>query len=470
MSKASIEERWRQAIDRSVDAHAGRLVAAVQELVRIRSVADANNPGGGPAEALAAALAIAGDLGFATVNHDGCVGYAEYGTGDAYVAVLGHLDVVPEGEHWTYPPFAGEIHGGRIYGRGALDDKGPVLAALFGLQAVAESGMPLARRVRVIFGTTEETNGPDIAFYLSREPPPVAGFTPDAQFPVVFAEKGLLWIELEKRLDEPGNSGVELVRLSGGTAANMVPDAASAELATRKPASIIKRCTAYAKRTGYALLATATETGVVITSEGVAAHASMPETGRNAVMQLVQFLATLHPAPPAAADALRFLAAAVGMETDGGSFGLALSDAPSGGLTLNAGKIALSETSLAITLDIRHPVTVPKEEVTARIAKTLAGTGFSMRILKYDSPLFFPMRSPVIRTLSAVYREATGERAPPVAIGGGTYARRLPNIVAFGPYRPGTTPPIHGRDECIAVDELVALAKIYARAIAALAR
>ncbi|KQC04260.1 MAG: hypothetical protein APR53_03495 [Methanoculleus sp. SDB] len=462
------------AFDRAVDRHAPELLAAVQELVRIKSVAGEPAPGApfgpGPAEALAAALAIAERLGFSTVNLDHCVGYAESGAGDEYVAVLGHLDTVPEGKDWTYPPFAGEIHDKKIYGRGALDDKGPALAALFGLLAVRESGGALSKRVRVIFGTAEETGGPDIAHYLSREPPPASGFTPDANFPVVFAEKGLLWVELEKPLHPAGSSGAQLVSLSGGTAPNMVPESAAAVIRTDDPAAILNGCEEFPRSPGCTLDAGIEGDLVVIRSGGVSAHASTPEKGRNAIMQLLAFLATQDFGPPGAAGAIGFFARTIGTETDGASLGLALSDVPSGDLTLNAGTIDVSETAFRITLDIRHPVTVEKDAVLDTIEASLRGTGCSAAIRKYDAPLFYPTDSALIQTLTAVYREATGDETPPVAIGGGTYARKLPNTVAFGPYRPGTNPPIHRRDEYVGCDELVAMAKIYARAIIALAK
>ncbi|MBN1195323.1 MAG: dipeptidase PepV [Methanomicrobiaceae archaeon] len=462
------------AFDRAVDRHAPELLAAVQELVRIRSVAGEPSPGApfgtGPAEALRAALAIANRLGFPTVNLDNIVGYAESGAGDDYVAVLGHLDTVPEGEHWTYPPFGGEIHDKKIYGRGALDDKGPALAALFALKAVIESGVPLSKRVRVIFGTAEETGGTDIPSYTSRERPPVSGFTPDANFPVVFAEKGLLWIELEKPLNTVDSSGAALVSLSGGTAPNMVPEAAAAVIRTDDPGAILRASEEFPRSPGCSLDAAIEGDRVVIRSGGVSAHASTPEKGRNAIMQLLAFLATQEFGPSGAAGAIRFFARTIGTETNGASFGLALSDEPSGGLTLNAGTIDVTGTTFRITLDIRHPVTVEKDTVLDRIEASLRDTGFSATIRKYDAPLFYPTDSELIQILTAVYREATGDETPPVAIGGGTYARKLQNTVAFGPYRPGTNPPIHRRDEYVGCDELIAMAKIYARAIYALAK
>jgi succinyl-diaminopimelate desuccinylase len=425
--------------------------------------------GPGPAEALRKALEIAAGLGFRTVNLDNYIGYAEYGAGDEYVAVLGHLDTVPEGENWSHAPFGGELTDDRIYGRGALDDKGPALAALFGLKAVAECGLSLSRKVRVIFGTNEETGSLDVRHYLSVENPPVTGFTPDADFPVVFAEKGILWITLVKTL-APSYSGPVLRRMSGGIAVNMVPDAALAELQTENAEDLVQKCVDFSRSTGYLLHARQEGDGVVIRSEGVSAHASTPEKGKNAIMQLLAFLATLDPGYSDAFDAIRFFDRCIGRETTGRSFGLGISDMRSGALTLNPGRIEVTDTLFRFTLDIRYPVTFHREAVMDRVKIAIRKSGFSVSIEKYDPPLYHPVDSPLIETLLEVYRSSGGDESPPVAIGGGTYARRLPHIVAFGPYRPGQELSIHSRDEFITRDELIADARIYAHAIYALAK
>jgi succinyl-diaminopimelate desuccinylase len=463
----------RAVINAAIEKNADLLVSSVQELVRIKSVAGDPLPdapfGRGPADALQKTLALAEDLGFRTKNLDNYIGYAEYGEGDDYVAVLGHLDTVPEGEHWTYPPFGGEIHDGKIYGRGALDDKGPVIAALFGLKALVESGLALSRRVRILFGTDEETGTRDVDHYLSLEPPPVSGFTPDADFPVVFAEKGIYWIVLEKQIPA-GTQGIRLLSLAGGTAPNVVPESASALINAPDPARIIAECRKFSQSTGYAVSAVEDNGLAKIHSEGLSAHASTPEEGKNAIMQLVAFLDTLELDPPDLADTIRFFNQVIDMETSGRSFGLALSDDPSGPLTLNVGMLALQDNFLSLTIDIRHPVTIPDNVIPDLIHARIQEQGFFMKDLKYDPPLYYPNDSLLIRTLTGVYRDLERDDTPPVGIGGGTYARRLPNIVAFGPYRPRQHPPIHTRDEYISLEELIADARIYAHALYALAR
>jgi succinyl-diaminopimelate desuccinylase len=460
-------------LDAIIDRNTESMVASVQELVRVRSVAGEPGPGApagtGPRDALITALNIASRLGFSVENLDNYAGYAEFGSGDKYVAALGHIDVVPEGGNWTFPPFGGEIHEGKIFGRGSLDDKGPVIAALFGARAVMESRLPLSRKVRVIFGTDEETGDLDIAYYLSKEKPPAAGFTPDADFPVVFAEKGILWLELEKNFITPAH-GTIVRSITGGTAANMVPDTAVAEIQAVHPEKIIANCADYARMTGYLLNAEKHRDCVRVVARGESAHASKPEEGKNAIIHLSGFLANQKLSPCPMTDSIRFVNRFIGCETDGKSFGVALSDEVSGSLTLNVGLIGGQEFRFRITLDIRYPVTIRSDRVIGLVRERARNGGFSVNVLKHQPPLHYPADSELITNLLSVYRESTGDETPPVAIGGGTYARRMPNTVAFGPYRPGSKPPIHRQDECIAIDELVAFAKIYARAIYELAK
>ncbi len=460
-------------LDTIVERNSEKMVASVQELVRIRSTAGESAPGvptgTGPRDALVLALRIADRLEFSTVNLDNYVGYAEFGKGEEYVAALGHVDVVPEGENWKYPPFGGEIHDKKIYGRGSLDDKGPAIAALYGARAVLESGFSLSRRVRVIFGTDEETGDRDLPYYLSKEKPPVTGFTPDADFPVVFAEKGILWIELEKKFSTPAH-GTMVTSIAGGTAVNMVPDSATAEIRTVHPEITLKQCDADPHK-ACSMIDTKTGEGEIrIHARGESAHASKPEEGRNAIQEMLSFLSDQKLSPGGMTDSIRFLSHTLGQETDGKSFGLALRDDVSGALTLNAGMVNAGLGYFRITLDIRYPVTTGYEQVIDLIRAKAREGDFPVNILKHQPPLHYPADSDLITRLVEVYRESTGDQTAPVAIGGGTYARRMPNTVAFGPYRPGQVYPIHKQDEYIAIDDLVALSKLYARAIYALAK
>ncbi len=463
--------------DELIEKDSSKIMESVQDLVKIRSVAgkaeNARPFGTGPATALQVALDIAKDMGFHVKNLDNIVGFVEYGEGEDYIAVLGHLDTVPEGDNWTFSPFSAQLHEGRLYGRGVLDDKGPILAALYSLKAIRDSRVPLRKRIRVIFGTDEETGDMDIAHYLQREKPPISGFTPDADFPVVFAEKGILQVDLTRAI--PGqatenNCGDLLISLSGGEAVNMVPGHATAEIRTRNPGKLVRKCKEFKQATGFSITAEQSNDRVIIRSDGISAHASKPHLGKNAIMQLVAFLSILRFCPAESCNTGKFLQETIGMDTTGVGFGLDLADEPSGHLTLNAGLLTCSPGGYVLSLDIRYPVTETMENVMQHIRTTVKDHGILPTVRKHQPPLYYPPGSDIIRILSTIFHEVTGDSGEPVAIGGGTYARRLPNIVAFGPYFPGKVYNIHAADESIGCDELLVIAKIYARAMYILAK
>lgn len=448
------------------------LIHAVQESVRINSVEDDPQPGmpfgPGAAAALEHALRLADQLGFKTVNLDGYAGYAEYGDGEDYVAVLGHLDVVPAGGGWDYPPFGAEIHDGKIYGRGTMDDKGPTFAALYGLKAIKDLGLPLTKKVRLIFGIDEETGSQDMKYYSKKEKPPVAGFTPDAEFPVIFGEKGIAHFTLVKEVNEQ-QGPVRLLSITGGERPNIVPNLCEAVLETSEPERVIRAAEEFAQRTGAQITAATQEGRVLLRSRGVAAHASLPHLGKNAIMQLLAFLGALE----LTGTVREFVAGVnelIGMEIHGQSMGIGFTDEPSGSLTLNAGMINLENNRIKLVCDVRFPVTYKSPQIIEPIKQKVAEKGLALEDLSAHDPLYFPKDHPLIKTLHRVFVEQTGFTAAPLAIGGGTYAKSIPNIVAFGPQFPGEPELAHQANEYISIERLVQMAKIYAQAIHELAK
>lgn len=190
-----------EAVDRLKDA----FIDSILEIVRIDSVEGAaaeDAPfGEGVKKALSCALSISRGLGFETVNLDNYIGYAQYGRGEDYVCAIGHVDVVPVGEGWKQPPFSGYVENGTIYSRGVLDNKGPVMACLYGLAALKNLGLELKHPVRIIFGCDEESGFEDLKYYLTKEKPPVYGFTPDCKYPVVYSERGRAVVRILGRND-----------------------------------------------------------------------------------------------------------------------------------------------------------------------------------------------------------------------------------------------------------------------------
>lgn len=452
------------------------LIKSTQKLIRIKSVESEPKEGmpfgEGVAQALNCALSIGKRLGFKTKNLDGYVGYVEYGEGEEYVGVLGHLDVVPEGDGWKYPPYSAEIHEGKIYGRGSLDDKGPIVAALYGLKAIKDANLKLKKKVRIIFGTNEETGSNEMKYYLEREKPPVAGFTPDAEYPLIFAEKGILNINMEKQLKEQDLGKFKIKYIKGGQRLNMVPDYCEAGICSKEKDCVIKILEKFKIRNNYDLTAHIKSDMVVIKSVGVSAHGSTPKAGKNAIMQMLKFIEFLCEENKEGDfyKTSSFLNEKIGFEVNGENCGIALKDEESGKLTLNVGTINVEEGKLTMGVNLRYPVTYKLEQVTEPLKDVLEKGEINITDVENKDPLYYPKDHPLIKTLLKVYNEQTGESRQPIAIGGGTYAKKMPNIVAFGPIFPGKPDLDHQVNEYIEIEDLVMNAKIYANAIYELAR
>ena len=407
------------------------LISALQKLLSIDSTAKA-----GAVEALRYVLGLAKNMGLRTGNMDDMVGWAEYGEGKEMVAVLGHLDVVPAGDGWTKPPFGGVIADGRLYGRGATDDKGPILAALFALYEIKRSGAPLGKRVRILFGTEEETGCGDVKYYVNRGGElPALGFTPDGAFPLIHGEKGLL---IEEYVCHYASGSLKSAW--SGTAANIVPDYAKAELAD----------------------------GRVIECRGKSAHGAEPWAGENAAGKLLAELAALQ-FEGQLGRAVAFLHGRIGMETRGESLGIALSDELSGPLSFNLGMLRANETELRVTVNYRYPVTCTRADCVPIVQAAFAEAGFELVSSFHDEHLFVPEDDPLVQKLMGVYNGYTGENARPLCIGGGTYAKSMPNILAFGPCFPGDEVTEHQPDEYIRLDRLQQNFDLIRLAILALA-
>ena len=461
-------------INEKIDSMKEELISATQKVLKIKSVQDDPKPGmpfgEGVSNTLDAALEISKKLGFKTVNVDGYVGYAEYGQGEDYVGILGHLDVVPEGNGWKYPPYGAEIHDGKMYARGSMDDKGPIMATLFGLKAIMDLKMPLTKKVRIIFGTNEETGSSEIAYYLKKEKPPVSGFTPDAEYPIIYGEKGITIFNVVKELNVKSNGPTSIKYIKGGLRPNMVPDYTEAGILTDDKSAFIKLVQEYVKKTGFDIKAVDNDEMVILKSVGVGAHGSLPQLGKNAIMQLFDFLGSLQLAKCDIVEFIEFMNKNVGFDVYGDKFGVGLEDKESGKLSFNIGIIDMNQDKVTMALNLRYPVTFKLDDMMKPFNDRIKGTGIIIENLEHQEPLFFPADHPLIKTLQKVYTEQTGQKATLLAIGGGTYAKEMPNIVAFGPIFPGQIDLDHQTNEYIEIDSLVKNTKIYAHAIYELAK
>jgi succinyl-diaminopimelate desuccinylase len=343
-----------------------------------------------------------------------------------------------------------------------MDDKGPTMCALYALKAIAESGLPLQRRIRILFGLNEETGSADMAYYKAHGGEiPVMGFTPDGEYPIINGEKGL--INEAYRCEFTQEGPLRLISMWGGTAHNIVPNYAWAEFAcTGAVAASV--CAMEADK----IRCTQTSDGVRIEAEGINAHGGTPWEGENAIGRLMLFLNRL-PLEGALKTAVAFLAEKIGMECDGKSLGIAMEDEVSGILTMNLGVLRADETSMEVKLNYRYPVTRFFADCGPQTVEAFRQAGFERTVAGHKEKLYMPPEHPLVKKLLGVYHRCTGLEPVPKSIGGGTYAKMIPNVLAFGPIFPGDEVREHKPDEFMELSRLQDNANILAEAMYAMA-
>lgn len=395
-------------------------------------------------------LEICRDIGFTTyLDPKGYYGYAEIGQGAELLAILCHLDVVPSGDEadWQTPPFEATIKDGWVFGRGVQDDKGPSLAALYAVKSLLDQGIQLKKRVRFIFGTDEETLWRCMARYNTIEEQASMGFAPDSSFPLTYAEKGLLQVKLHG----PGSDQLEL---EVGGAFNVVPDKANYQ------GPLYEQVCNDLKEAGYDYQTTEQ----TVTVLGVPKHAKDASQGINAVIRLATILAPLQEHP-----ALSFLATQAGQDGTGRQIFGDIADEPSGHLSFNVAGLMINHERSEIRIDIRTPVLADKEELVELL--TRCAQNYQLRYEEFDylAPLYVAKDSKLVSTLMQIYQEKTGDNSPAISSGGATFARTMPNCVAFGALFPGAKQTEHQANECAVLEDLYRAMDIYAEAVYRLA-
>ena len=467
-----------------VEQYKEEIIKSTQGLLQIPSIEGTPGPGMPLGEdvnrALEYVLELSQQLGFKTKNLDGYAGYAEYGSGDEMLGILCHLDVVPAGEGWTKPPFEGVVEDGKVYGRGATDNKGPTISALYALKAVMDAGIPLQRRVRIIFGTNEESGWRGIHYYSQHDEMPTMAFVPDATYPVVNVEKGIVHVRLlssGKAAPGPGDAkALKVLELQGGHRPNMIPGKCTCRLSGDQ--SALERAAEIAKALAeepYPQVEASIDSGVLtLAVTGLAGHGPTPESGINAAAYMLQALDRIIDAgysldSPAVTQLVKLVSAHIGLETDGSSLGIGFSDSVSGHLTASIGVLNYQDGRAYVDVDIRYPVTKQQAEIVGPIEAAAAKFGISVEPGHSQRSLHVPEDSFLVQQLLAVYEKYTGKQGKPLAIGGGTYARALDNAVAFGPVFPEDQRNVHREDEYATVEELLRNTAIFADAIRLLA-
>ena len=434
-----------------IENHFSEMIRDLATLVAIPSVkgeaAEGMPFGEGPAAALECMLGLAKKYGFHTENHEGYVGTIDLDPElPTTLGVLCHLDVVPAGKKdWRSPPFSLYISGGKMYGRGVIDNKGPAIAVLYAMRALKESGLPITQNVRFIVGTDEESGSSDIAYYKNKAALPPRVFTPDAEYPVINIEKGRVRGEFTTYSGFAVGSR-SILSAFGGTVFNAVPESAYAIVRGFEETELIAASRAFPKLSF--TFEQADDNCTKVNVVGKSAHASQPERGDNAVTGLCAYLGTLETNDETGSSFARLAAAFAYGDTKGESLGVAVSDEESGALTLVFSILDYHEGIINGKFDCRFPVSQTLDGMREKFHERLGAFNIRATALNGVEGHIVPEDSDFVQTLLGVYSKTNYGTAKPLAIGGGTYVHDIEGGVAFGAEFPGEVNNMHGANEC----------------------
>lgn len=442
----------------------------LKELVKIPSVKDEstkseNAPFGAACRAaLDKMMEIGRNAGFKVKDIDGYACVIEYGEQEESIGILGHLDIVPIGDGWEHDPLACEEVDGFMFGRGVLDDKGPVIAGLTAMRILKDNNIQLNKKIQLICGCDEESGMQCMQYYCEHEKLPEFSFTPDANFPVIYGEKGICCLILKANMKTP------ILSIKAGERMNVVIGKATAQV---KDFKYEDEFNFYLKSNGLTGSVTQYDDYAELHVDGVSAHASLPWYGVNAGLHLTNFIGCVY-----GIDDLTKLSQML-LDYRGNRTQIGVEGAYMGPLTSNVGIISVEDETLTFVLDIRYPNDTNGEKILSQMNKALkeANLDVCVECPRDNEPLFLNPNSDFIQTLMGVYKEYSGDTfTPAMTMGGGTYARKLPNCVAFGPEFPNpvqTTMNVggpHTSNEAINIEEMMTSIAIYTAALEALGK
>lgn len=434
------------------------IISDLRSLVKIKSTIDMSSKsenapfGKNIRKALDRFLAMAKRDGFKAVDVDGYAGYIEYGEGEELVGILGHLDVVPLGEDWTKDPLGLEEEAGYLFGRGTSDDKGPTVAAYHALKILKDNNVKLNRRVRLIVGCDEETGFRGVEYYKKHCEVPNFGFTPDASFPVIYGEKGIMQLKLESSMESI------IKEIQAGEAGNVVLGRAQAKISEKTK---VKEFESFLKENNLKGEASDNTYSIV----GKFAHAMAPQEGSNAGVALLKFLAEAHN------DTYAKKVYPLLHDYNGKGLNIDFKGEYMGVLTMNLGILDVDSQNQSALIDIRYPDGYEDSDVLDKIKETVKDLHINVNLLESKAKVFVDPNSKVIKTLESVYRKQSGDNTTElITMGGGTYAKAFENHVAYGMEFPLEKAPaivgdVHQADEAVSIEALVKGCAIYSEAI-----
>ncbi|HEM2814137.1 dipeptidase PepV [Streptococcus suis] len=445
------------------------LLQDICDLVSINSVRDDSQAseecpvGPGPKRALYAVETLLNETGLKTEIIDNLVVQADWGSSDEVIGIMGHVDVVAVGEGWLSDPFVPTLREGRLYGRGVLDDKGPLVCAIFAIKILQRLGIHPKKTVRFIIGSDEESEWKCMKAYQKYRSFPKVGWVPDAYFPVIHGEKGTSILQITT--GSVNRPDFYLKEFHAGVQVNMVPDKAVAVLEAEEPEKISQAFYRFINDySGIAGEVCRQEKNVTLTLFGQSAHGSKPFLGENAATYLARFLDAYSRVSTNQQDFLSLLADCH-EDSFGESFGIAYQDPEMGKLTVNVGQVSYTEEAGGlISCDCRYPKGIEFSRIQTLVASKL-GECFQVAGYEKLSPHFVSPSSELVQCLQEVYRDQTGGQEAPLVIGGATYARLMEEGVAFGALFPDREDTMHQANEYMEVEDLLRIVAIYSETI-----
>ncbi|MFD1472445.1 dipeptidase PepV [Companilactobacillus mishanensis] len=456
--------------EKEVSHRSDELLNDLSELLSIDSSRDIEHKtddfplGPGPAKALQTFLHFADRDGFSTKNVDNLAGRIEYGESKDAIAILGHVDVVPEGAGWNTNAFEPTIKDGRIYARGTSDDKGPSIAAYYALKIIKELKLPVSKSVHMILGTDEESEWVGMNRYMETEQMPETGFSPDAEFPVINGEKGIVSFDLQFPVSKNG----VVKSFESGLRAKMVPQNATATIDTTDVdiTDLIETFNEYLKQNSEVTGNISNQENIFTVSiEGKGSHAMEPYNGVNAATYLAKFI-TLLPLNNAEKTYFEFITNSLHLDFYGNGLSINNEDGVMGKLTVSPDILKFDHEQASILLNIRYPKGDTGDTLTEKLNNVLP-TNVTASIDGHNQlPHFVSADDPLVQSLMDAYRAHTDdETSEPFTVGGGTYGRILKHGVAFGAMFPGDENVMHQANEYVVFDNLLKATAIYADAI-----
>lgn len=431
-----------------IDSYQNDMLTTLDTLIAIPSIKSekvADMPyGENCTKVLSKMLDTANSMGFITKNFDNYVGTIKFNDKSEKLGILCHLDVVPViTKNWSYPPFRATLNAGKIFGRGAIDDKGPAIAVLYAMKSIKDIGIKLKDNVRFIVGTDEENGSSDLEYYSKCEKMPPNVFTPDGSYPCINIEKGMIRILFNGKYQ-----GNFIKEIQGGTVINGVPAECYAIVSSEIPQT-------------QNITVNKVENGYKVTYTGLSAHASTPELGNNAITGLIEYLSKFDKSSVIQSLAKYFPHG----DYNGKHLGIFAEDSLSGKTTSVLSIINLNSNIISCKMDIRFPLNITKEDIISKVSEKLQNCGYSLDVSMAENPHHTNENSKFIKTLLNIYESETGNEPYCQAIGGGTYVHNIDGGVAFGAEFPNDDNNMHGDDEFIKLDSLMLNCKIFARAI-----